>query len=263
MKRKSFELKSIITDNTSGSSEILLRLKNHLLNHYFETDYLIKAIEVAKEQMRDFAAVTNFCAALHKVIKKNNPELVKLFIESSIDQQMNSTRRIYELNKKLFTEYKSVTTISFSKTVLEFIRYWRRDFPELKVYILESRPMFEGRIFAKELINIGVNCYLIVDGMIKYALENSDAVIIGADQILANGNAVNKVGSYPLAVCANELRKPFFVIATKEKFLRTKIFKPEEKNPSEVWKNKNRKIKIINHYFEEIPSKLITKVLTN
>ncbi len=263
MKSKNSELISILTDNTSGSSEILLRFKNHLLNYYLKTDYLIKAIEVAKDQLRDFAAVRNFCSALLNVIKKNNPELVKLFIESSIEQQKNSIKRIYELNKNLFSEYKSVTTISFSKTLLELFRYWYKDFPDLKIYILESRPMLEGRLFAKELIQIGLNCYLIVDGMIKYALEKSDAVIIGADQILANGNAVNKVGSYPLAVCANELRKPFFVIATKEKFLRTKIFKPEEKNPSEVWKNKNRKIKIINHYFEEIPSKLITKILTN
>ena len=40
-----------------------------------------------------------------------------------------------------------------------------------------------------------------------------DAVIVGADRIAANGDAANKIGTYPLAVLAARHRIPFYVAA--------------------------------------------------
>jgi len=40
-----------------------------------------------------------------------------------------------------------------------------------------------------------------------------DAVIVGADRVAANGDVVNKIGTYPLAVLAQRHRIPFYVAA--------------------------------------------------
>ncbi len=39
------------------------------------------------------------------------------------------------------------------------------------------------------------------------------AVIVGADRIAANGDTANKIGTYQIAVLANEHRVPFYVAA--------------------------------------------------
>ena len=40
-----------------------------------------------------------------------------------------------------------------------------------------------------------------------------DAVIVGADRITANGDVVNKIGTYTVSVLAKENRIPFYVVA--------------------------------------------------
>jgi methylthioribose-1-phosphate isomerase len=40
-----------------------------------------------------------------------------------------------------------------------------------------------------------------------------DCVLVGADRIAANGDAANKVGTYPLAVLARHHELPFYVVA--------------------------------------------------
>ena len=38
-----------------------------------------------------------------------------------------------------------------------------------------------------------------------------DVVVVGADRVAANGDVVNKIGTYTLSVLAKENRIPFFV----------------------------------------------------
>jgi methylthioribose-1-phosphate isomerase len=45
-----------------------------------------------------------------------------------------------------------------------------------------------------------------------------DAVITGADRIVRNGDAANKIGTYPLAVMANRHDVPFYVAAPASTF---------------------------------------------
>ena len=40
-----------------------------------------------------------------------------------------------------------------------------------------------------------------------------DAVVVGADRIAANGDAANKIGTYPLSLVAREHGVPFYVAA--------------------------------------------------
>jgi methylthioribose-1-phosphate isomerase len=56
---------------------------------------------------------------------------------------------------------------------------------------------------------------LITDNMAGHFLHSGriGCVIVGADRIAANGDVANKIGTYSLAVLANENNVPFYVAA--------------------------------------------------
>ncbi|MFN3872301.1 MAG: hypothetical protein ACK4R9_04810 [Ignavibacterium sp.] len=261
MKKQFQKLNKILSDNKSGSAEILLKLKKHILKNLNDEKYLKLTIAEAENHLQHFASVKNFLKELKSELKKSDLTQLKLFLEYSILAQTKEIELLFERNKKYLMKFKVLTTLSYSKTLLELLKLWYKENPALKIFILESRPMLEGRIFAKELIKIGFHCHLVVDATMNFAVQNSDAVVIGADQILKNGNVVNKVGSFPLALCAKENKKPFIVIATKNKFMNSIRFTDSKKPDNEVWNYKHTKLQITNFYFEEIPANYISKII--
>src|SRR5262249_41430904 len=72
-----------------------------------------------------------------------------------------------------------------------------------------------ARLTAWELGNAGVPFRLAVDsaGPFLMARGEVDAVILGADRICANGDVVNKVGSYAHALGARAAGIPFICVA--------------------------------------------------
>jgi len=54
----------------------------------------------------------------------------------------------------------------------------------------------------------------------NYVMEKVDMVLVGAEGVLENGGVVNKLGTYCMAVCAQEAGKPFYVAAESYKFAR-------------------------------------------
>src|SRR5215216_2062467 len=80
----------------------------------------------------------------------------------------------------------------------------------------EIRPLLQGsRLTAWELKRMGVPYQVTIDsgaaGLI--ASGNIDVIVTGADRIAANGDVVNKVGTYPLALAARANGVPFIVAA--------------------------------------------------
>jgi methylthioribose-1-phosphate isomerase len=84
------------------------------------------------------------------------------------------------------------------------------------VYVDETRPLLQGaRLTTWELAGMGVGHTLVVDsaGPSVLARGLADAVVGGADRITANGDVVNKIGTYPLALAAARAGVPFLVAA--------------------------------------------------
>ncbi|WP_018685949.1 S-methyl-5-thioribose-1-phosphate isomerase [Actinokineospora enzanensis] len=84
------------------------------------------------------------------------------------------------------------------------------------VYADETRPLLQGaRITAWELGRLGVPHTLVVDSAGPSVIANGlvHAVVVGADRIAANGDVVNKIGTYPLALAAARAGIPFVVAA--------------------------------------------------
>jgi len=91
----------------------------------------------------------------------------------------------------------------------------------ISVFADETRPLLQGaRLTAWELHNQGIEVTVLCDSAAASLLQQGriDAVITGADRIAANGDAANKIGTYPLAVMANRHGVPFYVAAPGSTF---------------------------------------------
>jgi methylthioribose-1-phosphate isomerase len=80
----------------------------------------------------------------------------------------------------------------------------------------ETRPLLQGaRLTAWELEQAGIEFRVAVDsaGPFLLARGEADAVILGADRICANGDVINKIGSYAHALGARRAGLPFVVVA--------------------------------------------------
>ncbi len=85
-----------------------------------------------------------------------------------------------------------------------------------RVFADETRPLLQGsRITAWELDAAGVDVTVITDGMAGtlMAVDPPDVVFVGSDRIAANGDAANKIGTYGLAVLAEQHGIPLYVLA--------------------------------------------------
>jgi eIF-2B alpha/beta/delta-like uncharacterized protein len=80
----------------------------------------------------------------------------------------------------------------------------------------ETRPLLQGaRLTAWELDRLGIDYRVAVDGAGPFLMARGqvDAVVVGADRICANGDTVNKIGTYAHALGAARAGIPFVVVA--------------------------------------------------
>ncbi len=87
---------------------------------------------------------------------------------------------------------------------------------DISVYADETRPLLQGaRLTAWELSQAGVPVTVLTDSMSGSLMRDGkvDAIIVGSDRIVANGDFANKIGTYPLAVLAKHHGIAFYVAA--------------------------------------------------
>ncbi len=101
-------------------------------------------------------------------------------------------------------------------TALGVIRAAHAQGKNISVLADETRPYLQGaRLTAWELHQDGIPVEVIVDNMAGHFLQRSevDFVVVGSDRIAANADVANKIGTYSLAVLANQHDVPFTVAA--------------------------------------------------
>ena len=101
-------------------------------------------------------------------------------------------------------------------TALGVIRAAVESGKQVTVFADETRPFFQGaRLTAWELLRDGIETTVITDSMAGPLMRDGkvDVVVVGADRIAANGDVVNKIGTYTVAVLASEHGVPFYVAA--------------------------------------------------
>lgn len=144
----------------------------------------------------------------------------------------------------------------------------------ISVIANETRPYLQGaRLTAWELVQEGIPCTLITDSMAGHLMSEGDVdvVVVGADRIAANGDVVNKIGTYALAVLAKRHNIPFYVAAPLSTFdpkIPDGSHIPIEERPAEEvtgyrgtrWAPEG--VSVRNPAFDVTPAELVSGIVT-
>ncbi|CAH0479173.1 unnamed protein product [Peronospora belbahrii] len=142
------------------------------------------------------------------------------------------------------------------------------------VWVDETRPRLQGaRLSAWELMREGVPIHLIADNAAGYLMLEGkvDVVLFGADRVAANGDVVNKIGTYKLAVVAKENKVPVYACVPTStidlSFFEGMGIPIEERSPDEVACIRGVRIApegcpVFNPAFDITPNRYLTGIIT-
>ena len=147
-----------------------------------------------------------------------------------------------------------------------------------KIHVLvdETRPRLQGaRLTAWELEQYGIPYEIISDNTAGYFLKAGKVqrCFVGSDRTAANGDVANKIGTYMLALAANDNGVPFYpVVPTSTVDLSLShgdMIPIEERNPQEVLglefegqRVAPENAKARNIAFDVTPNRLVTGIVT-
>lgn len=205
----------------------------------------------------------NLFYALGRLIKvfeenedKNAEEIPVLLLEEAdrmYDEDIEMCRRIGINGADLIGEKMNILTHCNAGelatggigTALGIIFTAKQQGKDVFVYAEETRPLLQGsRLTVYELEENEIDYELVIDSMGANLMKEQmvDCVIIGADRIAPNGDVVNKVGSYSLAVNCAFHKIPFYVAAPSS----TIDFEIETGEDIEIEKRGADEVRIIN-----------------
>lgn len=127
-----------------------------------------------------------------------------------------------------------LTHCNVSGELVAVARYCKDLGKEFSVVATETRPYLQGaRLTAWELAQVGVPVALIPDCAVAQVMAagEANAVIVGADRSAQNGDVINKVGTYPLALMAREYGVPFYALVQEPRSLARGVDVPIEERP--------------------------------
>lgn len=162
---------------------------------------------------------------------------------------------------------ETVLTLSRSGTVSAAIE--RADPTVRAVYVAASRPGEEGIDVAERLADSGFEVTLHADAAIAWLLEAEpiDAVVVGADTILADGSVINKVGTQSAAIAATAASVPVYVVAAVDKIAPHTEPDLEFAPPETIYDgdrpDRPDRLTVENPIFDRTPAASVTEFLTD
>jgi translation initiation factor 2B subunit (eIF-2B alpha/beta/delta family) len=172
-------------------------------------------------------------------------------IQTATDGMAASARRVVPTDTLL--------TYSYSSSVIELLGRLK----PRRVIVSETRPSHEGIRMARELKSQGISMTLITEAQMALFVQEADAVVVGADTILPEGDLINRIGTRLLALAARDADVPLYSISETLKVAAPSEpipFAPEEGKPQEVCDEKWLEVR--NVYYEMTPARLVTAYVT-
>ena len=159
-----------------------------------------------------------------------------------------------------------VFTHCHSSNVVNVLKQAKKEGKRFQVHNTETRPLFQGRLTARELSREGIPVTHYIDSAARVALKKSDLMMIGCDAISSEGKIINKIGSEMFAEMAEKQGANIYVCTDSWKFDPKTIFGFEEvielRAPKEIWPTAPSGVKVDNHAFEKIDPDLITGIIS-
>lgn len=183
----------------------------------------------------------------------------ELFLKNGV---ISAKERVASLASKFIASETKILMHSRSMTVLACLRNAHKNNKNIFVYVTESRPDSSGRQMCDLLTKEGIKNQLIMDASIGIYLEKVDMVMVGAEGVCASGGILNKVGTYPLAICARAINKPFYVVAESYKFIRMYPLNQSDV-PASANSEESKLASYTNDKLDYTPPAFITLILTD
>lgn len=229
--------------------------KQELLRELSAAKELLFAARETEPLMRN--ALRWITRQVERSEKKQTMELAEII--SSASQQFlktltDSNEAIATIGAKRINNDSVILTHCHSSSVTHLMKRAKRDGKSFEVICTETRPVFQGRLTARELSELGVKTTLIVDSASRFFMNQVDLVIVGADAITSQGNVINKIGTSMIALVAHEARTPFYVVSELLKFDPMTMYgdyeRIEERRPEEIWETPPKDLCIRNPAFD-------------
>lgn len=237
------------------AKETKAKNKKEFLKELSEAKEILFSSRETEPLMRN--AVRLIMSQVEKNVHEKVEELTEIVTSASeqfLKNLENSKRKIAEIGARRIRNNSVVLTHCHSSTVTYLLRRAKLEGRSFEVICTESRPVFQGRITAKEMLELGVKTTLIVDSAARFFMNQVDLVLVGADAITSEGNVVNKIGTSMIALIAQEARTPFYVVSELLKFDPVTRYgdyeKIEERRQNEIWKNPPKNLIIRNPAFD-------------
>ena len=205
-------------------------------------------------------------AALKKALSTRS----ELFLKHGV---IAAKQSVAKLASKFIAGETRILTHSRSMTVLACLREAHQMDKNMFVYVTESRPDSSGRQMCDLLTREDIKNQLITDASMGIYLEKVDMVMVGAEGVCASGGILNKVGTYPLAICSRAINKPFYVVAESYKFIRMYPLnqtdvpasnKQQQQSQSQTLENSSESTSdLTNTKLDYTPPAFITLILTD
>ncbi|XP_059143307.1 translation initiation factor eIF-2B subunit alpha-like [Physella acuta] len=176
------------------------------------TDYSYASIHSSSEQFLRYTSLTN----LDTNFQENMLERGKEFYNNMI----KARAKIAKLASAFIEDGATILTHCRSRNVLEVLKAAASQKKRFTVYVTESNPDKSGYQMEKELSKLGIPTSVILDFGIGYVMEKVQLVMVGAEGVMESGGIINKIGTYPIAICARQMNKPFYVVTESFKFVR-------------------------------------------
>lgn len=280
----------ITQDHDSGARQLALKALRALqstIDHYSISpgqspwrDIVNCAWFISRARLSMGAAIHTTLLRVLNDLQSHDPGEWNQILQRHISEE----QLILEKLVQQFLQYFSMKSIATERNVLEIVTLSNSStmlaaLTELftsggnglciNLTILESRPLLEGVILAKNLLPFkprNVHIQLVTDASAAYFSQQADFILLGADQIdPKTGNVKNKIGSLALAKFA---KGKVIVVTSTDKLASIEDEKEEEEENdagevTEQWPVKlDCGVRVRNVYFEWIEGDLIDLYIT-
>ena len=181
-------------------------------------------------------------------------DLISKLTRDLLENFRIAQKRIIDVGSRRIIDGARILTHCHSSAVSGILIEAKRRGKKNEIYVTETRPVYQGRITAKEMLKENIQTTMIVDSAVRSFINGIDLVLVGSDAITSEGNIINKIGTSFIALAAHEARVPFYVASGLLKFDPQTIHGDyeviEQRPPSEIWPDAPKKLRILNPAFD-------------
>ena len=223
--------------------------------------YTLFPTKTTKKQLENARPTEPLLFHVLELAEKKKYLEIKKHFEETQDSINRNVLKVIKPDDKIFTHCHSTN-------VVKALIYSKKEGKRFQIFNTETRPLYQGRLTAKELSKKGIKVTSFVDSALAIILEKDSSkdkmftnkIFLGADALLKNG-IINKIGSRIIAELAKVHNIPLYIIADSWKFSKKKV-PIESRALKEVWDKAPKNIKLMNPAFEFLDKKYIKAIIS-